>query len=64
MDINENDVTLFTCYSWNLVKFLNSKGIKYKITGLNSDTNKRFWVFIRNDKLNNCLSLWKMTRPK
>ena len=64
LNIDENEIRLFTCYSWNLVRFLNGKGIRYKITGLNSDTRKRFWVFIRNNKLNDNLSLWKTTKPE
>ena len=58
-----DDIDLFPCYSWNLVKFLNSKGLKYKIIGLHPDTYKKFWVFIRTEKLNKILDLWKETKP-
>lgn len=58
-----NDIKLFPCYSWNLVQFLNSHGLKYKLIGLHPDTHKKFWIFIRTEQLNKLLDEWKETRP-
>lgn len=53
------DVELFPCYSVPLMKFLtNKKNIRYKLVGLHPETKNTFWVFIRNENLNNALSEW------
>ena len=56
------DIKLFPCYSWNLVKFLSNKGFQYKLIGLHPETHKTFWVFIRTEQLNKVLDLWKETK--
>lgn len=65
MDINEEDVNLFPCYSIALMKFLTEqKKIRYKITGINQNTMKTFYVFIDNEKLNNCINQYKEISKK
>lgn len=50
---------LYTCYSVPLMKFLTIEcKIKYELVALNPNTNKKFWIFIRNEKLNNALNKW------
>ena len=50
---------LYTCYSVPLMKFLTQeKGIKYELVASNPNTMKKFWIFIRNQKLNNALKEW------
>ena len=56
------DIDLFPCYSWNLVKFLNNEGFVYKLVGLHPDTHKTFWVFIRTIELNKALDKWRETK--
>lgn len=60
---DSEDVDLFPCYSIPLMRWLiNKKNIKYKLIGLNPKTNKKFYVFIDNKKLNNALKEWKETK--
>jgi hypothetical protein len=41
------------------MKFLtNDKGIKYELVACNPNTMKKFWIFIRDEKLNNALNEW------
>jgi len=56
------EINLFPCYSWNVVKFLTGKGLRYKVVGLHPDTLKKFWVFIRTKELNSYLDEWKRTK--
>lgn len=57
------DIDLFPCYSIPLMRWLtNKKNIKYKLIGMNPKTNKKFYVFIDNKKLNNALKEWKETK--
>jgi hypothetical protein len=61
-NLNDNSIDLFPCYSWNLVKFFDSKGLKYKLIGLHPNSLKKFWVYIRTEKLNKLLDEWKETK--
>jgi len=58
------DIQLFPCYSLNLRNYLTSKGLKYKLVGLNPNSHKMFWLFIDNEQLNKYLIEWKRTKPK
>lgn len=50
---------IYTCYSVPLMKFLTiKKGIRYEIVALNPNNQKKFWVFIRDEKLNTALNEW------
>ena len=51
-------VELYCCYSLNLRNFLYSKGLRYKLAALNPNTQKLFWVYIKNEELNNLLNEW------
>jgi len=59
----DDDIQLFPCYSLNLRNYLMSKGLRYKLSALNANNHKMFWLFIDNKKLNNCLVEWKKTKP-
>jgi len=59
-----NDIQLFPCYSLNLRNYLTSKGVNYKLVGLNPNNHKMFWLFIDNEQLNKYLIEWKRTKPK
>lgn len=58
-----NKSKLFVCYSTPLMKFLTRSGIKYEVVGLNPDTKNMFWIFIRNEQLNNQLKIWTSNNP-
>lgn len=54
---------LFVCYSTPLMKFLTNNGIRYEVVGLNPDSKKTFWIFIRDDNLNYKLDDWNKNNP-
>ncbi|WP_297419434.1 hypothetical protein [Clostridium sp.] len=62
--MNNQDIELFPCYSLNLREFLKNKGIKYKISALNPNNYKMFWLYIDDDILKECLKEWKDTKPQ
>ena len=53
-----NDVELYTCYSLNLRNYLYNNGLKYKLAARNPNSNKLFWVYIKDAKLNELLTKW------
>ena len=48
----------FFCYSYKLKTFLKEKGILYEFTGNNTNSNKPYWVYLRNEELGNYLGEW------
>lgn len=52
------DVELYCCYSLNLRNYLCSNGLRYKLAALNPNTQKLFWVYVKNEKLDNLLNEW------
>ena len=67
--INYNEVfnlkksDLFYCYSGKLKRFLlKEKKIQYLHKGFNERTQKYFWVFTRNEELNNALTEWSRNK--
>lgn len=52
------DVQLYTCYSLNLRNYLYSNGLKYKLAARNPNSNKLFWVYIKDEKLDELLVKW------
>lgn len=48
----------FYCYSYNLKEFLKSNGLRYISASVNSNTQKKFWVFEGTNELNRLLSVW------
>ena len=51
---------IFVCYSVPLMKFLKQKGLNYDVTGINSSTNKTFYGYVRDEKLNTLLDSWRL----
>lgn len=49
---------LYCCYSLNLRNYLTENGVKYELCANNPNNNKRFWVYIKNEKLNEVLTKW------
>ena len=54
----DRDVQLYTCYSLNLRNYLYSNGLKYKLAARNPNSNKLFWVYVKDEKLNELLAKW------
>ena len=60
---NIEDRDGFPRYRTPFMRWLtNPKKIKYKLIGLNPKSNKKFYVFIDNEKLNDALKEWKETK--
>jgi hypothetical protein len=41
-----------------LKKYLQSHGIKYKLIAQNPNSHQLFWVYVRDEKLNELLNKW------
>lgn len=50
---------LYICYSEKQKKFLMKNGLRFAVRGKSIDTDKLFWVFTRDEKLDRLLKLWK-----
>lgn len=50
---------IFCCYSLALRNYLSSKNIKYDAVGLNPNSQKMFWAYIKDKNLDNELKDWK-----
>ncbi|MDY6153409.1 MAG: hypothetical protein SPI06_08350 [Terrisporobacter sp.] len=53
---------LYCCFSLPLREFLTEHNIRYEICAVNPNSNKMFWVYIRNEKLNRLLKEWSLKR--
>lgn len=56
------DVELYCCYSLPLRNFLYENGLRYKLAALNPNNRKLFWVYIKNEKLNELLDRWSANK--
>ena len=54
----ENNIEFYCCYSLNLRNFLYNNGIKYKLAALNPNSKKLFWVYIKDETLDQLLKEW------
>jgi hypothetical protein len=52
------DVKLYYCYSLNLRNYLRDNGVKYKLCALNPNSQKRFWIYIKDKNLDILLDKW------
>lgn len=50
---------IFCCYSLKLRDYLSSQNIRYDAVGLNPNTHKMFWAYVKSKELNNKLLMWK-----
>lgn len=53
---------LYCCYSLPLRNFLYENGLRYKLVALNPNSKKLFWVYIKNEKLNDLLNKWSAVK--
>lgn len=56
------DVSLYCCYSVDLRDYLKNNGIRYKIVAQNPNTQKIFWVYVRNEELDIYLNKWSAAK--
>lgn len=49
---------LYCCYSINLRNYLKDNGLRYELAALNPNSKKLFWVYVKNDKLDELLTKW------
>jgi hypothetical protein len=57
-----NKEDLFYCYSIALFHFLKANGFFYLAKGLNENTNKNYWVFVRTPDFLEALTTWGQVR--
>ena len=49
----------YYCYSYPQKRFLMDNGEYVIVKGINPNSKKRYWVFEKNDKLDNLLTEWQ-----
>ena len=52
----------YYCYSYPQKRFIMDNGEKYVLKGEHINTKKTYWVFERNEKLDELLNEWKMRK--
>jgi len=56
------DIKLYCCYSLPLRNYLQNNGVGYKLCALNPNSLKRFWIYIKDDKLDVLLNKWSTNK--
>lgn len=54
----QNNNSYFFCYSINLLRFIRNNNIENVAKGINPKTNRTYWMFERNSKLDIILNQW------
>lgn len=52
----------YYCYSYPQKEFLRSNKLEIIKTETNPNTNKKCWIFIRNEKLDDLLRKWQLRK--
>lgn len=52
------NVDLYCCYSINLRNYLKENGLRYKLAALNPNSKELFWVYVKDQKLDELLNKW------
>lgn len=52
----------YYCYSYNQKNYLMKNGEYVIVKGIHPETNKRYWVFERNDNLDRLLTKWQLNK--
>lgn len=55
---------LFYCYSNRMAHFIRSFDVRYIDVGINKNTNTKYYVFNKSDKLDKIISLYKEVKFK
>lgn len=58
LEVNYMDVELYCCYSLPLRNFLYENGLRYKLAALNPNSKKLFWIYVKDEKLDELLDRW------
>ena len=56
------EVELYCCYSLLLRNYLYENGLRYKLAALNPNSKKLFWIYVKNQKLNDLLNKWSANK--
>ena len=56
------NVELYCCYSLPLRNFFYENGIRYNLAALNPNSKKLFWVYVKDEKLNELLDKWSANK--
>ena len=54
----------YYCYSTRLYHFLVSMKFRYMSTGINKNTNKKYWVYNKSEKLDSAIELYNSVKHK
>lgn len=54
----------YYCYSYPLKAYIMNCGEKYIVKGVHPESHKKYWVFERNETLNDLLEKWKNNKPE
>ena len=54
----------FYCYSKRMNFFLMALKFKYVSVGVNSNTNKKYWVYNKSEKLDSAIELYNSVKHK
>ena len=57
-----NELELYCCYSLPLRNFLYENGLRYKLSALNPNSKKLFWVYIKTEELDELLDRWSANK--
>ena len=60
--LNYMDVELYCCYSLPLRNYLYENGLRYKLAALNPNSQKLFWVYVKDEKLDSLLDRWSANK--
>lgn len=53
----------FYCYSPALSQFLQENGLRYECVGINENSGKKFWQYVRGAELDEVITKWQANNP-
>lgn len=56
------NINLYCCYSLPLRNYLRDNGMKYELAALNPNSKQLFWIYVKNEKLNELLNGWSKNK--
>lgn len=59
----DKKIRCYKCFSNNLKEFLMQEGNEYITIAIDPKTNKTFWMFIKDDRLDSSLTKWTERKP-
>lgn len=61
--MENSKINFFKCFSVPLMQFLLEKGCRYELIAIDPSSNKKFWLFIKNNDVSNTLNEWSINNP-